>query len=698
MRLLPILLLFYLTSCTSTPPQSEALNNIKIARDEWGVPHIYAPTDAEVAYGLAWAECEDDFLTLQEQMAAGRGKLGEIKGQEGLIVDFAIKFMGLTEIAAERYDKEVTGRFKTYLESYAAGLNAYAALHPEEVLLDDLFPLTGHDAIVGYLLGNIEVSGAGKDLQKIMNGKIVKELQSNFPKGSNAIAVSNRKTTDSKTYLAINSHQPLEGWYSWYEAHLISDEGMNILGGTFPGGMVIFHGVNEHLGWAHTVNHADFSDVYKLTMHPDNELQYELDGEWLTLEEKHHWAWMKVAGPLKIPIRQTSYVSKYGPTFKTDDGFYAWRFAVGETIRMGEQWYKMNKATDFEEFQAALRIQGIACLNIVYADKEDNIYFLSNGRLPVRNPKYDWQSVLPGNTSETLWDGNIVPFDSLPQVLNPDCGWVFNTNNTPYSASDSVGNFVETALNQTMGYQGVGLENNRSTRFLELISQYDSLSYDDFKHIKYDRQYPSKMTLPVAPNVEDLLHLDPQKYPDIADAIDLLANWNREAYVDNTTAPLFILTWMATDSIRKAEDRVFRGSPLTENDCVVGIRTAKAKLLSKYGKLEVSLGEMQRHIRGDVNIPLGGAPDVLAAMYSVEQENGQYKGRAGDSYIELVRFGPDGVEIESVNAYGSSAKEGAEHFTSQMELFAGQKLKKMTLDKEEVFESAVRVYSPRRPK
>ena len=75
------------------------------------------------------------------------------------------------------------------------------------------------------------------------------------------------------------SHQfpsTVKGWYSWYEAHLISDEGLNILGGTFPGGMVIFHGVNEHLGWAHTVNHADFSDVYKLTMHPDNEYNMNL--------------------------------------------------------------------------------------------------------------------------------------------------------------------------------------------------------------------------------------------------------------------------------------------------------------------------------------------------------------------------------------------------------------------------------------
>jgi acyl-homoserine-lactone acylase len=687
---------FFIFSCSPSPQEIE-YSNIKIARDQWGVPHIIAKTDAEAAYGLAWVECEDDFNTLQEQMAACKGMLGEIKGKDGLTVDFAVQFMGLPEIATARYDTEITGPFRQYLESYVAGINAYAALHPQEVLLDDLFPLTGKDIMIGYLLGNVEISGAGKDLQKIMNGKIIKELKSNFPKGSNAFAISKDKTTDGKTYLAINSHQPLEGWYSWYEAHLISEEGLNILGGTFPGGMVIFHGVNEHLGWAHTVNHADFSDVYKLTMHPEKELVYQYDGQWLPLKQKSYWAWFKIAGPIKIPIRQTIYESVYGPTFKTDDGFFAWRFVVAQNIKMGEQWYLMNKAQSFNEFYQALNMRGIASLNIVYADKQDNIYFLSNGRLPHRNPNYDWQSVLPGNTSATLWDPNTyIPLDSLPQVLNPECGWVFNTNNTPYSASDERGNFQETALNKTMGYQGTDLENNRSSRFLELINQYDSLSYEDFKRIKYDRQYPSKMTLPVATNLEDLMQLDPSQYPDISDAIQLLKQWDRKAYVDNTTTPLFILTWNHIDKIRKAEDRVFRGSTLTTKDCVEGIRRAKAELIEKFGKLEIPLGEMQRHIRGDVNIPLGGGPDVLAAMYSKEQEDGSYKGVAGDSYIELVRFGPDGVEIESINAYGTSAKAGAAHLTSQMEHFAGQKLKKMTLDKEAVLENAVRIYHPKK--
>ena len=348
------------------------MENIQIVRDQWGVPHIFAPTDKEVAYGLAWAQCEDDFNTMQEQMLAIKGMLGEVKGQEGIIVDFGVKFMGLREIVEERYEQDLSADFREVLQYFVDGANVYAALHPDEVLLKGMFPLKGEDLIMGYLLGMVDVSGAGKDLQRIMNGKIKNDIKSNFaqnlrpfksldlsethasslqtcqgkqveklatsssfkfgnlnglnspfeggqgdvPKGSNAIAISRNKTTDGKTYLAINSHQPLEGWYSWYEAHLVSEEGLNILGGTFPGGVTIFHGANEHLGWAHTVNHADFSDVYQLTMNPDNALQYRFDGKWETLETTRYWSWLKLWKFIKIPIRKTIYQSKYGPHFR----------------------------------------------------------------------------------------------------------------------------------------------------------------------------------------------------------------------------------------------------------------------------------------------------------------------------------------------------------------------------------------------
>lgn len=671
---------------------------ITIARDSFGVPHIFAETDAEVAYGLAWAQCEDQFRTMQELMAACKGMLGELKGKDGVIADIGIQFMGIAEFVKANYESEVTGEFRNYLEHFVAGVNAYAAAHPDRVLLKKLFPVTGEDVITGYLLGNVEISGAGADLQKIMSGSIKRGVADNFPKGSNAFAISRSKTTDGKTFLAINSHQPLEGWYSWYEAHLMSQEGLNIIGGTFAGGICIFLGANENLGWAHTVNHGDFSDVYKLTVNITEDA-YLFDGHWLPLEKRKIKAKVKMAGFLKIPVSRTMYVSKYGPTFKTEDGFYAWRFAAGQTLKMAEQWLKMNKAQNFEEFHDALKMRGIVSTNIIYADREDNIFYISNGRIPLRNPNYNWREVLPGNTSATLWVDELVPIDSLPQVMNPQSGWVFNTNNTPFSSSAMNDNPVETNLNKVMGFQSTGNENNRSLRFLELMEDIDQLSYQDFKRLKFDDQYPQDMRFISGVNPNVLFDLNPEDYTDVKNEIIRIKEWDRRTNIENTDATLFLLTLYKMRSSRseiiknidKSGDSGSRNKYVEE-----AIRMAKKELMEHFGSIEVPLGEWQRHSRGDVNLPVGGGPDVLTAMYGTPQKDGTYKAVAGESYISLVRFGEEGVEIESINAYGPSEYQEDANSTIQMSHFVNKKLRRISFDRQENLDNAVRIYHPQK--
>ena len=681
--------LILFNSCSS--PESQPYEDVLIARDKWGVPHIKGTTDKDVAYGLGWAQCEDDFVTLQEQLLASKGMLGELKGKDGLIVDFAIKFMGLREQVEKRYDAEITPEQHELMESYLSAVNNFATLYPDEVLIKGAFPLSTKDMLVGNLLGVVAISGSQGHLEKIMNGKITDDI----PTGSNAIAIANSKTIGDKTFLAINSHQPLEGWYSWYEAHLNSGEGLNILGGTFPGGLTIFHGVNENLGWAQTVNHADFTDVYHLEMDPDNKLHYILDGKSTALVEKKYWSWMKLWKFIKVPIRRTIYESVYGPTFETDAGFFAWRAVAPLNLKMGEQWFAMNKATNFNEFKSALEIQGIPCTNIVYADKEDNIFFISNARLPKRNPNYQWDKVLPGNTTETLWDeGDNFSITEIPHVTNPSSGYVFNTNNSPFNATAAIDDYQQSDLNKTQGFQHDDIHNNRSRQFQKLINQYDSLSYQDFKDVKYSTYYPDTMMTPNVTNLELLMDQDPSKHPDLADAITLLNNWDRNTTLDNTGITFFNFAYQELEKVIKPQGKFKRDGTINEDDCIKAITAAKNYMMDTYAELEIPWGEIQRHIRGDVNLPLSGGPDVLAAMYSKPTDNNQIKGVAGESYIALVQFSKDGVEIETVNAYGSSAEPDSPHFTDQMQLFVDRRLKPMSLDIDKAFAEADTVYYP----
>jgi acyl-homoserine-lactone acylase len=257
---------------------------IQIARDRWGVPHIFAKTDPEVAYGLAWAHAEDDFATIQLTILGGKQMLGRHLGKDGAAVDYVVSLIRARELAEARYESDYSPEYKAVVRGYVEGLNAYAASHPKEVLVKDCFPITVIDATAATILSLSVFSGMDKALKTIFYNEMpLTQFKSG---GSNAFAFNRKKTKDDKVYLNINPHQPLEGPQSWYEAHLVSEQGWNCLGALFPGGASVFLGSNENLGWAHTVNYHDKMDVFQLEINPENKNQYKFDNEWLNLEEK----------------------------------------------------------------------------------------------------------------------------------------------------------------------------------------------------------------------------------------------------------------------------------------------------------------------------------------------------------------------------------------------------------------------------
>ena len=243
-----------------------------------------------------------------------------------------------------------------------------------------------------------------------------------------------------------------------------------------------------------------------------------------------------------------------------------------------------------------------------------------------------------------------------------------------------------------MGFQQPESLTNRAVRFYELFNKLDKVSYQDFKRIKYDRSYHTP--LKSAPKLEPIFHLDPDKYPEIKESILLLANWNREAVIESEAATLFNL---AVDFLkRKIKNPAhFReGDKLNEALLVEAIIYARNYCNQYFGSVHVPLKKLQRHTRGSVNLPVSGGTDVLAALSASKQEDGTLRARAGDSYIQLARFSEKGVEIESVHAYGSSAKPASPHYTDQMQMYVNRELKTMTINKEEVLKSAKQIYHP----
>lgn len=368
--------------------------NIEIVRDAYGVPHIYAKTDAEVAYGLAWAHAEDDFETIQLGFLAGDAKLSKAIGLKGAPADFLQQFIQAEEIAREQVHT-LSDDFMQIVKGYAEGLNAYAASHKEEVLLDELFPISPIQMIAYSQLQLFVSNAADRLVSQILKNKVPGELpveaESN---GSNLIALSSKKTGEKASYLTINTHQPLEGPTSWYEAHLVSEEGTNIIGALFPGAPCILTGANEYLGWTHTVNFQDKADIFKLEVTDKKTLTYKVDDDLLTLEKHKAKVYFKFLG-LRIGINRPFYTSIYGPTLKNAKGFYAVRTPSTTTVRALEQWWRMNKAQSFTEFYKALKMNALPGYNIGYADKNDTIFYISNGKMPIRAEGYNWKGLVP---------------------------------------------------------------------------------------------------------------------------------------------------------------------------------------------------------------------------------------------------------------------------------------------------------------
>jgi acyl-homoserine-lactone acylase len=658
-------------------------SNITIARDSFGVPHIFAPTDPEVAYGLAWAHAEDDFATLQLVVLSGKAKLGTGLGKKGAEADYVINLLRIRKTVEEQWNT-LSPDFLALIKGYVQGLNAYAKTHPKEIKYKQAFPFDEKDYMTAVVFSTGLFCGIDQVLPQILGGKVATIPNFN-PQGSNAFAMNSKKTTTGESFLAINAHQPQEGPVAFYEAHLQSEQGWNILGGLFPGGCLIFHGTNENLGWAHTVNYQDKADVFQLEINPTNKNQYKFDGVWINLEE--HKAKLKVKG-IPVTIGKKIYWSKYGATVKTAKGVFSLRAPATMDIKALEEWYRMNKAKNFTEFYKALSMTSLPMFNIMYADRFDTIFYISNGKMPRRNPDtaYHWKSTLPGNTSATLWT-EFKPVGELPQYINPPSGYLFNTNHSPFLATDVKYNLDIKKFDRTDGYETY--HNNRSKRVTELIND-DKVDFNTFKRIKFDQQLPNELKYTYG--IDSMFNLNVSEYPLMKEVINNFQSWDRKAIISSKGAAVFLFVY---DYVSKK----LAGTParqLTKAEAIETYQYVNTYMLKHFGKTELVLGDVQKLVRGDDARPAWGLPDVLTAAYTEPYINGMRKVNSGDAYICFVRYPKDGSlpSIESVNTFGASMHPDSPHYKDQMAMFQKQRTKHMTLDKAEVLRTAEKIYHP----
>lgn len=326
--------------------------------------------------------------------------------------------------------------------------------------------------------------------------------------------------------------------------------------------------------------------------------------------------------------------------------------------------------------------------NIMYADRYDTIFYISNALMPVRDAslKYNWKRTLPGNTSKTLWT-RFRTEKELPQYINPESGFLFNTNHSPFLATAAADNLPSSAFAKTDGWELYHL--NRSVRFMELFPQDQKLDYEKFKRIKFDLQLPSVMQY--AYKLDSMFSLNENEYPALAPLITSFRQWDKRGDATSKGAAVFLLTY---EYLKKAlQGQAPRA--ITKQEAVETFNYVNSYMQTNFGRTDITLGDLQKLVRGDKEWPLGGFPDLLSPQWTEPFANGKLKSIGGDGLIMFVRFAKEGLpKIETINMYGASAKPGNKHFDDQVDMYLKQQTKKMTLDKTEVYKNAERVYHP----
>jgi acyl-homoserine-lactone acylase len=321
----------------------------------------------------------------------------------------------------------------------------------------------------------------------------------------------------------------------------------------------------------------------------------------------------------------------------------------------------------------------------MYADRTDSIFYMSLAKIQLR-PKDGLikNGIMLGDTSGLLSKGYL-SYESLPKLLNPEHGYLFNTNNSPYNCAHTEDNIDSKDFeNYQLGYKED--YNNRSLRFEDLIRDKEELSMDDFFQIKYDIQYPEKIWTPSGASL--IFNVDELKYPDHSNLVHIIKNWNHRADTTNVGAAQWAIYY------RNYLDFKSGGY---ENDVLMKktLKKTQKHLIKNFGRIDIQLREYQRHNRGTKEIAVPGLSDMIAAMTTVPFKKGRAKPVHGESYIMIVQYDDDGVEIETVLPYGNSRRTDGPHFTDQMEMYAKQQRKKMSLDLNEAIKGAVKSYHPR---
>ncbi|WP_065846480.1 MULTISPECIES: penicillin acylase family protein [Sphingobium] len=657
----------------------------EILWDSFGVPHIYARTEEGGFYGFGYAQAQSHGNLLLRMYGESRARAAEYWGAKYESQD---KWLIANDVPerSKSWFRQQTPQMRKNLDAFAAGVNAYAAAHPDRIApeVKVVLPLTGVD-IIGHAQRLMNFGYIASD-RKVLSDPSINEAG-----GSNAWAVAPSRSASGKAMLLANPHLPwAPSQLTYYEAQ-INAPGLAIYGATQVGLPVLRFGFNNDLGFTNTVNTMQGFTSYRLTLEGSG---YRFDGRVLPFRSVTKSYKVKQAdGSLKtVSFEQKSAVQ--GPVFTLPDGKTTIALKVAGLDRPGvlQQYLEMGKARNWAGFEKALRKMQVVMFNIIYADRAGHILYLDNGLLP-RHANGDlsyWSAPVPGDTSATLWK-DVHSYDDMPKVLDPASGFVQNANDPPWLAT------WPRALDPRdfpAYFAPVGPMSQRAQMSVKLMSGTDKIGFEDFVARKVTTT--SLMAERLLPDL--LAAASASADPDVQTAVTLLKGWDRRFEPDSRAALLFE-TWAAIFAPKNFTDQSNYAVKWTLDDpletprglkapaaAVAMLKQAVAKTREVYGAVDRPYGEVSRFHIGDVNLPANGGfgnTGVFRTITWGPMKNGERTPVHGETWVSMVEFGTP-MKAVGLMSYGNSSQPGSKHNSDQLPLLADKKFRTLWIDRADV--------------
>jgi acyl-homoserine-lactone acylase len=674
-RLVPLTLRFLCRSvtidallCLGTLSGAQP-DRVRILRDRYGVPHIEATSEEAAAYGNGYAAAEDHLPTLVPLFRRAQGRQAEFFGETFAEKDFMVKRLRIHETAERRFS-ELPRAVQGILNGYAEGYNrrlAEIAKPPEGGA-----PITGVDLLAhcrAVLL-----------LDFALDLRLWDAASGGSTPGSNMWAIGKERSANGHGLLLANPHLPWGGSWTFHEVHIHVPGVINIAGGALIGSPFVTIGFNENLGWAHTVNRPRLEDIYKLRVDPANATHYVYDGQSVPFTQHNVEVRVKTAAGIETRSR-TFLQSQFGPVLRVDSGVaYAYRSPSLDLVEFLTEWRDMARAHSLAEFRKALEIEGLPMLNIGYADRAGNVFYLYNGRIPRRPDGFDWSNPVSGEDRRTEWLG-IHPISELPQLLNPPGGYIQNGNDAPWYTTPH--QLIDAS--KFPKYFSTDSLNLRSQEGVRRLEERKSFTLDEMLLARNDHSLllARRLRAQLAETAADC-----QPAEGFAEAKPLIGNWDGRTDVKSRGGVLFE-RWWALYSRRARPAYLKPWSPAQAFDTPAGLgdgvaactalRDAAAEVKKEYGRIDPEWGEVHRFRRGELDLPMAGAAGRLGSFpvtdYAPDRD-GKLRATGGDGYVLGVEFG-NSPRAQSVLAYSESSDTTSPHFNDQGAMFAAAGWKRL---------------------